>query len=146
MEFANYETAKKLNEVGFPHPDPALWQVWYAHRNIGSPSFIIQLVAPGVECWEDQFGGWFNKRTCDDATSVVYAPTATEILAALEGLKVKRIDWCLSPAITADGIEWACFQREIFTGKTGLVFNGKTAVEAAANAYIHQKTKRNAGN
>lgn len=57
----SFKTARKLKEVGFPHPQLAAGQVWYTSEGLA----VKYLSIPGSNIrtswlWEDRYESWIN--------------------------------------------------------------------------------------
>jgi hypothetical protein len=69
------ETAQALKAAGFPQPDPALGQFWYEGKEL-----CVIVV-------DDYYAGLYsyaiNDGSKNEFTSGIFAPTATDVIAAM---------------------------------------------------------------
>lgn len=120
-----FETAKKLQESGFPQPAPAYGQVWYAMN--GNPFLVCNvengqagIVGPSGQTW---IGRYLNDG------DMVYAPTATDILKELGSRYVLQ---------NVNEDMFICKEGMPRLGQLGCKVN---AAEAAAIEYLKKKKK-----
>jgi hypothetical protein len=90
MDVVSFETAKKLKEVGFPQPEPAVGQAWWIEIGTDGtvPPALIQIIPNQIELArlaEIHFDGIsildsFRSFYGGGSDGYYFAPTATDIL------------------------------------------------------------------
>lgn len=121
MNTVNFETAKALQDAGFPQPEPAPGQFWY-----NTKSKRLCVVTFNKANWQFRVsyfgsatatGGYLNE-------SFVFAPQAHDVL--------EQLGWEFYLLFDQTAPQWICNQPNNEVG----IWTDKNPHEAAAKAYL----------
>lgn len=91
MSFVSYKTAVRLKEAGFPQPEFDFRQVWYAKNDADGKLGLVPIPCcawQGEHPFLVDVDGQVVYLSDIPAPDLVFAPTATEILRELPGVKL----------------------------------------------------------
>lgn len=123
MDIVSFETAKRLKEAGFPQPQPAFGQAWYA--DAVTVFIVVEVFIHPLAhyAWIIERGGEVDTVDHNVFENMTFAPTAPDILLELsDGIALHRVN---------DNMFYC--GKELLPGFTPCL---KNAAEAAAHYWL----------
>lgn len=120
----SFETAKRLKEAGFPQPEFEFGQLWHTD---GDRDCAFVGTMPFVRMKQDYAG------------SIIFLPTATDILLELQAVSDPNRWWALIPLSGDPKWEWVLQLWGENNNACIANFFNKNAAEAAAAAWLNMK-------